>query len=39
MEPETRDQAAEQGVPIESDDILEQATGGKGVDRNLETPY
>ena len=34
MEPETQGQSAEQGVPIESDDILEQASGGKGVNRN-----
>lgn len=39
MEPETQGQSAEQGVPIESDDILEQASGGKGIDRSMETPY
>ena len=34
MEPETQGQYAEQDAPIEGDDILEQASGGKGVNRN-----
>lgn len=34
MEPETHDQPVDQATQIEGDDILEQATGGKGVNRN-----
>lgn len=34
MEPETQSQSADQAAQAEGDDILEQASGGKGVNRN-----